>query len=120
MIYDFVVLGATGMQGKIVSRDLLENGYSVLLCGRDKSRVENTLKRHKRTAFNYVDLRDTDNSIKVIKKSGANVVINCAEGDWNLNALKACLKAEVHSLDLGSEIPMTKEQFALDKNLKKY
>src|SRR3989344_2339038 len=119
MIYDFVVLGATGMQGKIVSRDLLENGYSVLLCGRDKSRVENTLKRHKRTAFNYGDLRDTDNSIKVIKKSGANVVINCAEGDWNLNALKACLKAEVHSLDLGSEIPMTKEQFALDKNLKK-
>lgn len=36
MNFDFVVLGATGMQGRIVVRDLLEKGYSVLLCGRDK------------------------------------------------------------------------------------
>lgn len=28
MKFDFVVLGATGMQGRIVVRDLLENGYS--------------------------------------------------------------------------------------------
>ena len=47
MKYDFVVLDATGMQGRIVSRDLLENGYSVLLCGRDKPRVEQILNKYK-------------------------------------------------------------------------
>lgn len=37
MAFDFIVLGATGMQGRIVSRDLLETGYSVFLCGWEKT-----------------------------------------------------------------------------------
>ncbi len=119
MKYDFVVLGATGMQGRIVSKDLLENKYSVLLCGRDKSRIEKILKKYKKTNFSYVDLKDINNTADVIKESRANVVINCAEGDWNLNALKASIKANAHSIDLGSEIPMTKQQFALDWFLKR-
>ena len=119
MKFDFVVLGATGLQGKIVTRDLLENGYSVLLCGRDKSRVEHLLKKYKKTDFKYVELRDINYTSKVINNSGTNVVINCAEEDWDLNALKACIKSNVHNLDLGSEIPMTKEQFALHNVLKK-
>ena len=49
--FDFVVLGATGMQGRIVTKDLLESGYSVLLCGRDKKRVEKILKKVFITVF---------------------------------------------------------------------
>ncbi len=119
MKFDFVVLGATGMQGKIVSRDLLERGYSVLMCGRDKSRIVHLLKRYMKTRFEYVDLTDINNAIRVIKKSGARVAINCAEGNYDLNSLLACIKAKVHSIDLGSDIPMTKQQMALDKTLKK-
>lgn len=119
MGYDFVVLGATGMQGKIVTKDLLKNGYSVLLCGRDQSRVMNLLKDFKKTGFECVDLRDIGRTARIIKKSGANVVVNCAEGDWNLNALKACIEAKVNSLDLGSDLKMTKEQLDLDSVLKK-
>jgi len=55
---------------------------------------------------------------QVFKKSGANVVVNCVEGDWNLNVLKAAIKSNMHSVDLGSEIPLTKEQFALHNTLK--
>ncbi len=117
MKYDFVVLGATGMQGRIVSRDLLEKGYKVLLCGRNLSRIEKLLKLHK-TDFKYMDLRDVENTANVIKKSGTRVVINCAEGDVNLNVLKACAQAGVSSLDLGSEIPMTKDQFKMHNLLK--
>ncbi len=119
MGFDFVVLGATGMQGKIVSRDLLENGYSVLMCGRDKSRIEPFLKKNKKTSFEYFDARDTDNMVKMIKKAGADVVVNCVEGDWNLNIQKACIKANANVIDLGSEIWMTKKQLALDKIMKK-
>jgi len=86
MRYDFVVIGATGMQGKIVTKDLLKSNYSVLLCGRDKSRIEDTLRRNKNTAFAYLDLRDKSKSISTIKNSGAKIVINCADGDWNLES----------------------------------
>ncbi len=119
MKFDFCVVGATGMQGKIVTRDLIESGYSVLLCGRDKSRIEYLLNKHKKkTGFEYVDLTDINNTVKVIKKSGARVVVNCAEGDQDLNSLKACIDAGVHSIDLGSDIPMTRQQLALNKTLK--
>ncbi len=47
MKYDFVVMGATGMQGRIVTKDLLKSGYSVLLCGRDESRVKDLLRNKK-------------------------------------------------------------------------
>lgn len=120
MKFDFVVLGATGMQGRISTRDLIESGYSVCMCGRDISRVERLLKKYKKkTRFEYVDLTDINHAVKIIKKSGARVVLNCAEGDQDLNSLKACINAGVNSIDLGSDIPMTRRQLALNKTLKK-
>lgn len=119
MKFDFVVFGATGLQGRIASSDLLDRGYSVLLCGRKRERVEDILKRYKKSKFEYLDLSDYKNAVKIIKNSDADIVINCAEGDWNLHALKACAEANVHSLDLGSEIWMTKEQLAFHDEFKK-
>lgn len=119
MKFDFAVIGATGMQGRIVTRDLLESGYSVLLCGRDESRVEHLLKKFKKkTSFVYVDLSEINDTVRMIRSSGAKVVICTAEGDWDLNCLKACIKAGVHSIDLGSDIGMTRSQLALNKTLK--
>ena len=119
MKFDFVVFGATGMQGKIVARDLIENGYSVLLCGRDKSRVEHILKKYPKTEFRFIEARDIKTLVNAIKFSKANIAINCMEGDWNLNALRACIKANANYIDLGSEIKVTKEQFALHDVLKR-
>ncbi len=116
---DFVILGATGMQGKIAARDLLENDYSVLLCGRNEERLQHILKRYKKSSFAFVDLRDVAKTTAVLAKSGASIVLNCAEGDWNLNALNASIKAGCSCLDLGSEIWMTKKQLALDSVLHK-
>lgn len=118
MRFDFVVLGATGLQGRIVSRDLLENGYSVLLCGRDKKRLRKILDGYKKTAFKHIDMRDIMKVSEIIKRSGAKVVVNCVEGDWNLNALNACTMANASCLDLGSEIWMTKKQISMNKLLK--
>lgn len=119
MRWDFVVFGATGMQGRIVSKDLLENGYSVLLCGRDKKRIEYLLKKYKKTDFAYIDATNIDQMAQVIKDSKSDVVINCVEGDWNIGILQACIKGGANSIDLGSDIPMTKQQLALDSVLKK-
>jgi saccharopine dehydrogenase-like NADP-dependent oxidoreductase len=117
--FDFVVLGSTGMQGKIVSKDLLENGYSVLMCGRDKPRILHLLKKYKKSDFKFVEARDVEHMTYIIKKSGADVVVNCMEGDFNLSALNSCIRVNVNYIDLGSEIWMTKKQFKLDNLLKK-
>ena len=119
MKFDFVVIGATGIQGRIASMDLLQNGYSVLLCGRDKKRIEFILKKYKRTKFKYLELRNFNDIVKILKESGSKIVLNCAEGDWNLDVLKVCIRLGINYLDLGSEPPMTKEQFALNGKLKK-
>ena len=44
MKFDFVVLGATGEQGYIAAKDLLKNGYKVLLCGRNSYRIRDILE----------------------------------------------------------------------------
>ncbi len=120
MNYDFVVLGALGMQGKIVCRDLLEKGYFVLFLDREKPLNMDLLKRYKHSSsFIQADVMNIENLKRIIQKSGANIIINCAADDVNLQALKACIEANVHSIDLGgSEIPMTKRQLKLDGVLK--
>jgi saccharopine dehydrogenase-like NADP-dependent oxidoreductase len=119
MAFDFVVLGATGMQGRITTRDLLEKGYSVLLCGRDRSRVQHFLNKYNRTGFRHIEATKITTITKAIKYSKANVVINCMEGDWYDQVFKACARLGVNCIDLGSEIPATKRQFSLNQIFKK-
>ncbi len=107
------------MQGRITSKDLLCNGYSVFMADLYKSRLEPLLKKFENSAFTFVDLRDIEMTINVIEKSGADVIINCAEGDWNMNVYKACLATRTHILDLGSHTDMTEEQLKMDKDFKK-
>jgi len=119
MAFDFIILGSTGMQGRIVVRDLLEHGYSVLLCGRDKPRVQHFLNAYKRTAFRHIEATKINTIASAIKFSKSNIVINCMEGDWNYEVFKVCARLGVNCIDLGSEIPVTKKQFSLSKKMKK-
>lgn len=119
MNFDFVVLGATGLQGRIAARDLLEKGYSVLLCGRDKARIQFLLEKFPNAEFQEIEAKKIKTIFKAIKYSKANVVLNCIEGDWNLDVFNVCARAKVNCLDLGSEIPETKKQLALHPIFKK-
>ena len=118
MKYDFIVLGGTGQQGRICTRDLLEAGYKVMICGRDPSHIQNLLK-NKSADFVKVDLKDIKQIVEVIKKSKADVVINCAELTWNINVMNACLLAGKSCTDLGGLQRITLEQFKLDREFKK-
>ena len=119
MKFDFCVIGATGMQGKIVTKDLIKSGYSVLMCGRDKSRIEHFLEKYEdNVAFAYLDLNDDEKAKETIKNSGAKVLINCAEGDWNFDVLKMAAEVGIHSVDLGSDIPLLRKQLAMNRELK--
>lgn len=118
MNYEFVVIGANGMQGKIVAKDLLESGYSVLLCANDDYGLDNLLE-YKKSDFALIDLRKIERVKRVIKKSGANIVVNCAIDDFNLHVSKMCLDLGVHYVDLGSaDEEMTYAQFNMSKGFK--
>ncbi len=124
MKFDFIVLGATGMQGRIVVRDLLETGYSVFLCGwektGDKKIVSHFLNMYKKkTNFRYVEARKISTIINAVRESKSNVLVNCMEGDWNYEVFKACTMLGVNCIDLGSEIPVTRKQFSLNPIMKK-
>lgn len=118
MKYDFIVFGGTGQQGRICSRDLLESGYRVMLAGRNKKAVKELLN-NKKVGFISVDLYNMKQIIYAIRKSGADVVVNCAELTFNVPIMMACLKTNTSVTDLGGLQYVTKEQFKLDKEFKK-
>ncbi len=120
MKYDFIVFGGTGQQGRICSRDLLESGHSVLISGRNPEGIKELLRKYGKSAgFMKVDLRDKNEIANAIRKSGAKIVVNCAELVFNIAIMKACLKSGRSCTDLGGLQKITKEQFKLDNEFKK-
>lgn len=112
MKYDFIIFGGTGQQGRICAKDLLDLGYSVMLAGRDSSRIKNILK-NKNSNFIKVDLNNKKEIINAIKKSGPDVVVNCAELTFNISIMKACLETGKSCTDLGGLQYVTSNQFKL-------
>ncbi len=116
---DFLIFGANGMQGKIVSRCLMEKKYNIFLSDIYENDIDKILDKYPNVSFEFLDLRDKKGIVKLIKKARPMVVINCAEADWNLDVYKACLDTGTHVIDLGSDIPMTKEQLLMGKFFRK-
>ena len=116
--FDFVIIGATGQQGRIVARDLHEMEFSILLCDQlavFRDTLPDQLRSSPYVAF---DLRNHDEMVRVIKESGCKIIINCALDDYVLLVLKACIEANVHVLDLGSYSDLIYDQLELDPVLK--
>lgn len=118
MATDFLLIGATGMQGSIVTRDLVEHGYSVAASAKSLDHLEKLNARFPTISIHQLDLHDAEAIAALVKKLQPKVVINTAEGDWNLAVFEAALQGGAHVIDLGSEIPMTEEQLALDADFK--
>lgn len=119
MRLDFLVIGSSGMQGRIVTRDLLNSGHKVGCADLYREGSEKNLSEYPGTYFAYLDLKDSEALRNFLGKVNARVVVNCAEGDWNLDVYKTCLDVNSHVIDLGSDIPMTKAQLALNTKFRK-
>lgn len=115
---DFLILGATGMQGKIVVRDLIEKGRKVFISSKSHANLEKIQEKYKVIGAKALDLNSKEEIIKLIQEVRPSVIINCAEGDWNLNVYQAALEGGVHVIDLGSDVPATRKQLALDNDFK--
>mgnify|MGYP001619698723 CR=1 FL=1 len=98
---DFVVIAANGIQGRIVSRMLLEDGHSVLLAANDDYKMDKLIE-YPSADFTLIDLKRMDRVKRVVKKSHAKVIVNCSVDDFNLGVTKMALELGKHYVDLGA------------------
>lgn len=117
MQIDFLVFGSTGMQGSIVVKDLVKNGYTVAASGKHVDKLAQLKLQLPSISTYAIDLQ-SPNLPALVSQIHPKVIVNCAEGDWNLSVFQAALAAGAHVIDLGSEIPMTKDQLELDAAFK--
>lgn len=118
MTYDFLIFGATGMQGKIVTRDLADNSFKIFISSLHQKGINHTLKKLPLAGGKAIDISNETQISKLVSVVKPKVIINCAEGDWNTNVYRAALRGAAHVIDLGSDIPTTKEQMALHHEFK--
>ena len=113
----FIVVGVTGMMGRVAVRDLFETTKDEIVIAA-RSGAEEAAKKYKneRVSGIELDVKDQDSTARIFKDT--NIVLNCAIYYMNLNVMQACLKAGVHYLDLGGLFHMTKKQLALNAQFK--
>ncbi len=116
----FVVLGGTGMMGRIAVRDLFESDRrnEVVLAGTDLKRTEEAASKYgSRVTSAAVDVRDHAAVSKLL--SDADVAVNCVQYYFNLDVMEGALKAGTDYLDLGGLYHMTRKQLKLHDRFKK-
>lgn len=129
MVPTYVVLGGYGQMGKVAGRDLSATAKNSLII---------IAGRHGKLAKQYAaflsktpECRKNKNIVKGVKVDASNVnqlakildgthvCLNCAQYTFNIPAMKACLKAKTHYLDLGGLFHDTKKQLKLHNIFKR-
>jgi saccharopine dehydrogenase-like NADP-dependent oxidoreductase len=121
-----VVLGGYGIIGRVVVYDLFRTckDCEIIIAGRNIKKSEEYAKSYqnykfykKRVKAKKVDIKNPQDLVSLIKRS--DVVVNCVQYYFNLDIMKACLKAKTNYVDLGGLYHMTKKQLKLHSHFKK-
>ncbi len=111
------VLGAAGTIAPAIVHDLGvsdEVTNMVLLdLDPDKAAAVADLHGHGKATAARVDARDVDALASALSGASADVLLNTASYRINLDAMRACLRAGCHYLDLGGLYRVTGEQIEL-------
>ena len=117
----YVVLGGTGMMGRIAVRDLFESDQKneIVIVSTDlvKARQAASKYNSQRVLASQVDVKDLDALSALLRD--ADVAINCVQYYFNLNVMNGALKAGTHYVDLGGLYHLTLKQLKLDKKFRK-
>lgn len=113
----FIVLGGYGIIGRVVVSDLFKTckNCGIIVAGRNLKKAQECASSYKssRVKAAKVDIKDINQTAKLLKD--ADVAVNCVQYYFNLQIMKACLKAKIDYLDLGGLFHMTKKQLKLHK-----
>jgi short subunit dehydrogenase-like uncharacterized protein len=112
-----LVYGAYGYTGELIARKAKDQGFAVLLAGRDAVRTRDVAAR---TGFPHRVFGLDDEAAIDAGLEGVGVVLHCA-GPFSRTALpmvEACLRKRVHYLDITGEISVFEALAARDAEAK--
>jgi saccharopine dehydrogenase (NAD+, L-lysine-forming) len=104
-----IVIGGSGLIGSVIVHELIKSNVDVSVLDIVKPRFN--------VDYVFGDLNNVDDVASKIR--GSDYVINAAQYYFNINAMRACLKAGVNYLDLGGLFWMTKRQLELNEDFEK-
>jgi saccharopine dehydrogenase-like NADP-dependent oxidoreductase len=114
-----VVLGGTGMMGRIAVRDLYESTRDeIVIAARDGERAQAMARRYGRRVEGVaLDVTSVAETARVLESG--DVAVNCVQYYYNLHVMRAAHRAGVHYLDLGGLFHMTRKQLRQHTRWKK-
>jgi len=112
-----VLLGGAGIIGRVIALDLARDDLDLVVADRDLAGAERTARQAgKRARAVQVDVTDGEALAQLL--SGAAVCVNSTLYYFNLEVMRACLKAGAHYLDLGGLFHVTRKQLELDREFR--
>lgn len=113
-----VVLGGAGIIGKIIAKDLAEDGSEVVVADINLEGARETASALGENAHPCrVDVTDPQSLDDALK--GAAACVNSAQYYFNLDVMRGCLRNGVPYLDLGGLFHTTRKQLELGEEFRK-
>ena len=105
--------------GRGVVFDLTKTGYAVLLLDADRVSAQRVARRygHGRAQSASADARNPEALARSLQ--GAGVVVNAGPYVFNLEVMRAALRARCHYVDLGGLFHTTREQLRMDASFRR-
>ena len=111
----WMIYGANGYTGQLITREAVKRGHRPIIAGRNKQAIH---KFANEIDLEYLVFDITENIIERI--AGMHLILNCA-GPFTKTVesiLNACLEANCHYLDLSGELPVFDYCFNKSKRAK--
>src|SRR5512141_316868 len=113
----FLIYGANGYTGELITRYAVESGMQPVLAGRNAIKVEELAKKH-HLEYRVFSLDETDRLDAALQE--VDTVLHCA-GPFSLTArpmIEACLRSKTHYTDITGEIAVFEAMARLDEKAK--
>ena len=110
----FLIYGANGYTGELITRFAVERGLKPILAGRNAIKIEALAKKH-HLDYRVFSLDESDRVDAALRE--VSMVLHCA-GPFSLTArpmVEACLRTRRHYTDITGEISVFEAMAALDK-----
>jgi short subunit dehydrogenase-like uncharacterized protein len=115
MANTFLIYGANGYTGELITRYAVERGMKPILAGRNATKVEELAKKH-HLEYRVFSLDEKDRLDAALNE--VDSVLHCA-GPFSLTSrqmIEACLRTKTHYTDITGEIAVFETMAARDKD----
>lgn len=113
----FLIYGANGYTGELITRFAAERDLKPILAGRNAIKIEELAKKH-HLEYRVFSLDETDRLDAALQE--VDMVLHCA-GPFSLTSrpmVEACLRSKKHYTDITGEIAVFESMAALDQKAK--